>query len=74
MVQNVVQQSTVLYFLSFDTTFVIQLTLRESLSSDPWMLIVGKVKNLFRLKDVTMLLWGVLIPASYVRHYGFIIK
>lgn len=60
--------------LSFDTTFVIQLTLRESVSLDSCMLIVGKVKNLFRLKDVTMLLWGVLIPASYVCHYGFIIK
>ena len=36
------------------------------------MLIVGKVKNLFGLKDVTMFLWGVFPPASYVCCYDFI--
>lgn len=42
--------------------FVVQLTLAESVSSGPWMLIVGKVKNFFKVNDIIALeqcfFWG----------------
>ena len=40
-------------FLILNINVMVVLTLRESFSSGPWMLIVGKVKNPFKLNGIT---------------------